>query len=124
MAAQLSLTWLEEIENGYNRRFAKLEMERSKLVLFPMNWTLVHPITKDSPLFGKTLQDLKEMHAEFLIMTVGYDESYNQNIHANISYIYSEIETDIKFKPMYLLSEDGPTKLYLDDLSEVVKLDS
>ncbi len=122
--AQMSLTWLKETSKGtFVRKYSKLKLEREKLDLFPMNWTLVHPITENSPLFGKTNDDLKKMHAEFLLMTIGYDESYNQKIHSNTSYIYSEIKTGVKFKQMYFLSEDGPTKLYLDDLSALIPLE-
>ncbi len=122
MSAQMSLTWIETTNGDSKRRFAKLNLEREELVLFPMNWTLVHPITEDSPLHEKTLDDLKNMHAEFLIMTMGYDESYNQNIHANSSYTYDEILTGVKYKPMYVASEDGPAKLYLDDLDAVTTI--
>lgn len=121
--AQLTMTWLEQTETGYRRYYEGLPLERNRIVLFPLNWTLVHPITKDSPLYNKTLDDLKKLHAEFLIMTTGFDESYNQVIHANSSYICSELATDVKFKLMYTSSRRDVTKLNLDELDALIPLD-
>ncbi|MEL6924256.1 MAG: transporter, partial [Bacteroidota bacterium] len=86
------------------------------------NWTLVHPIKKDSPLFGKSLEELKAMHTEILVMVTGFDESYNQTIHADSSYICTEILEGHRFKPMYQSTNGEATRLYLDDLDEVVAI--
>lgn len=122
LAAQVSMTWLEKTEKGFKRRFASLKLERNQIVLFPLNWTIVHPITKDSPMYGKSLETMKEMRAEILVMISGYDESYNQRIHANTSFIPKEIETGVRFKPMYTSSNEKATRLYLDDLETVLPL--
>ncbi len=48
-----------ENENGKPvRRFDVLELERRKVAIFPLSWTIVHPIDKDSPLYGLTEDDL------------------------------------------------------------------
>jgi inward rectifier potassium channel len=122
ITAQMTMTWLEKQRGGYKRNYASLDLERNKIVLFPLNWTIVHPITKDSPLYGKSREDLKRMHTEFLIMLTGFDESYNQVIHANSSYICKEVFTEVKFKPMYTSSNEDMTELHLDDLDEVIDL--
>lgn len=124
--AQLAMTWLEETETETRRFYASLPLERKTIVLFPLNWTLVHPITESSPLYGKSLNDLKRLQAEFLVMTTGFDESYNQVIHSNTSYICSELATNVRFKLMYTSStdEDEITILNLDDLDELVPLGS
>ncbi|HHH49802.1 MAG TPA: transporter [Saprospiraceae bacterium] len=122
VSAQITMTWLEDLGNETKRRFKRLNLERNKIILFPMNWTIVHPITEKSPLYNKTLDDLKKMNAEFLVMISAYDESYNQSIHDNSSYTWREIKSGFRFKPMYTTSGKGPTKLYLDDLSEVIKV--
>jgi hypothetical protein len=38
---------------------------------FPGSWTIVHPITDESPLFGMSQEELLEKHAEFLILIKG-----------------------------------------------------
>ena len=36
------------------RRFDNLTLERAEVMFFPLSWTVVHPITADSPLAGAT----------------------------------------------------------------------
>lgn len=122
VSTQITMTWLEEVNGKNKRKFSRLNLERNKIILFPMNWTIVHPITEDSPLYGKTLKDLKNMNAEFLVMIKAYDESYNQPIHDNSSYTWKEIHSGAKFKPMYTTLGKGPTKLYLDELNDVLEI--
>lgn len=44
-------------EKGSARVYRPLELERESVVLFPLNWTVVHPISEQSPLFGKTKEE-------------------------------------------------------------------
>lgn len=122
MNAQMTMTWIEEKNGATQRRYAKLNLERDRAFLFPLNWTLVHPIIEGSPLHGKSLSEIKDMHAEFIVLVYGHDDSYNQTIHANSSYICKEIREGVKFKMMYSSENGKTTELYLDDLSEVVEL--
>jgi inward rectifier potassium channel len=120
--AQMTMTWIVEKNGKTQRRYEKLNLERDNAFLFPLNWTLVHPINKNSPLFNKTLQDIQAIHAEFLVIVSGHDESYNQKIHANSSYICNEIQEGVKFKMMYASENGKTTELYLDELSSVEEI--
>ena len=60
------------------RRYDQLKLERTRVVFFPLSWTIVHPITEDSPLWGCTHEDLIEQDAEFLILMSGIDETFAQ----------------------------------------------
>lgn len=122
--ANLTLSWFDDNDiQGRKRRFYRMPLERSEVVLFPLNWTLVHPITEDSPLYNKTHQELKEMQVEVIVMLSGFDESYNETIYSNTSYIWSDIEHGQKFIPMYRTDEMGNTLLLLDCLDKTEKLD-
>jgi inward rectifier potassium channel len=44
--------------DGAARRYDQLKLERTRVVFFPLSWTIVHPITEESPLWGCTHQDL------------------------------------------------------------------
>lgn len=123
LEATVIFTWLEAKGEEMKRHYANLKLERSKVFLFPLNWTIVHPITKESPLFGKTLAEIAAMHGEFMIMLKGFDESYNQLIHTNTSYIGKDMETDVKFHPMYTSSADSPTVLHLDCIDKLLPLE-
>lgn len=109
VSARVVLTWLE----GERRRFAPLELERDNVPLFPLNWTVVHPITETSPIFGWTQNDYCRRHSELLITIDGYDETFAQNIHINNSYLYNEIEWNVRFQPMYF-EREMTTELHLD----------
>lgn len=122
LKAQMVMTWFEEKNGRTQRRYTALDLERDNVFLFPLNWTLVHPINENSPLHRKTLQEIKSMHAEFLVIVSGHDESYNQTIHANSSYICKEIQEGVKFKMMYASENGKTTELYLDELSAVEKI--
>src|SRR5471032_3029995 len=41
-------------------RFYDLKLEREQTGVFALSWTIMHPITESSPLFGKTRQDLHD----------------------------------------------------------------
>lgn len=107
--ARLVLTWLE----GGRRRFAPLTLERDTVPLFPLNWTIVHPITEDSPIAGWSKEDYCQRQSELLIMVEGYDEIHAQSVHVNNSYLHSEIVWNARFQPMYF-EREMTTELHLD----------
>jgi inward rectifier potassium channel len=117
--AQVSLTWIEDIKGDKKRRFAGLALERKRIFLFPLNWTIVHPIEQNSPLYGKTMDDLREMQVEFLILIKGYDETYAQTVHANGSYTYQELREAKGFSPMYETDPEKGTILHLDKIDDL-----
>ena len=56
-----------EIEGGKEiRRFYPLELERSRIAMFPMAWTIVHPVSEGSPLHAKTQHDLQRRHGDLV----------------------------------------------------------
>jgi inward rectifier potassium channel len=120
--ARMVLTWLEINGSDIKRRFAPLKLERDKVPLFPLNWTVVHPISEDSPIYDWTEEDFDERHSELLIMIEGYDESFAQQIHINNSYTHDEIIWNAKFQPMYFEAPSS-TELHLDRIGEHVLLE-
>src|SRR5712671_871944 len=59
--------------DGMARRYDQLKLERTKVVFFPLSWTIVHPIDESSPLWGVTHAELVEQDAEFDILMGGID---------------------------------------------------
>src|SRR6185503_10688057 len=55
------------IDGDGGRRFHDLPLERDRVVLFPLSWTIVHPIDERSPLQGITERELHDLDAEFFI---------------------------------------------------------
>ncbi len=83
------------------RQFVGLDLERQKVVFFPLSWTLVHPIDESSPLFGVTEGDLLDSNAEVLILLSGIDETFSQLVHTRSSYQANEIIWQAKFNDVY-----------------------
>lgn len=122
LEAKVTMSWIETKNGIRQRRFAGLPLERDKVFLFPLNWTIVHPIDEHSPLYEKTLKDLSRMQAEFLILIEGHDETFAQTVHTNSSYTCREMLYDVRFQPMYF-TKGGRTVLELDRISEVEEVE-
>jgi inward rectifier potassium channel len=118
--AQVVITYLEKNDDGKpERRFKALKLERDKVFLFPLNWTIVHPFEKDSPLYKKSEEEVKEMNAEVLILLKGFDETFAQEVHSNSSYTWDEVQWNAKFKMMYHDDEEKGMILELDKIDHL-----
>jgi inward rectifier potassium channel len=89
------------------RRYYPLKLEREGVVFFPLSWTIVHNIEKDSPLFGVTQDDLCASGAEFLILLTGMDETFSQVVNARSSYRADEVVWDAKFSDIFVYDPEG-----------------
>lgn len=106
------------------RSYVPLELERPSVVLFPLNWTIVHPITKDSPLYGKTHEELTQMDAQFIIVLKGYDDTFSQEINALHAYEPEDMIWNARFDMMYEADKDGSTILDMKKMNNVRKLEA
>ncbi len=105
-------------ENGIKKRkYQSMKLETAKVVMMPLNWTLVHKIDSDSPMFDMSKEDFQNAQLEVLVMAKAFDESYNQELHFRTSWLYSEIVWNAKFKIPYTLTE-GNTVLDLKKLDD------
>lgn len=112
--ARLLLMTVEFIGDRLQRRFTALELERSQILFFPLTWTVVHPIDKNSPLYGKTKEDLERLQAEVMIMLKGIDDTFGQTVHVRYSYRYDEIVWGAKFAPAFEVETGGDLLVELD----------
>jgi len=100
------------------RRFLPLPLERSKISLFPTNWTVVHPIDEASPLFGLNDSDLRNSQAEFIVLIKAFDDTFSQTIYQRTSYTAEEVRWGVRFTPMSAFAEDGGMAMDLHLLDE------
>ncbi len=106
--------------DGKGRRYTQLKLERTRVVFFPLSWTIVHPIDESSPLWGWAYEDLVRTDAEFLILVSGIDETFAQTVHARSSYKWSEIVAGRKFSTIYNpVDKDGTISIDVSKLSDV-----
>lgn len=101
MEARVTLTWVEANGSKLRRRFERLDLELESIHLFPLNWTIIHVIDKNSPLFGMTKKEMIERHMELLILVKGFDDTYSQKIHSRRSYSFTELVDGARFIQMY-----------------------
>jgi inward rectifier potassium channel len=109
--ATLTLSF-NDPETG-NRRFARLDLERSQIHLFPSSWTVVHPITGTSPFHGMSAADLLNAKVEIIVLIKAFDDTFSQTIYARTSYRADEIRWGARFLPMTSPLGGGMTLLDL-----------
>ena len=102
---------------GGGRSYHELPLEREKVAIFPLSWTIVHPIDDSSPLAGLSLEDLAACDAEFLVLLTGFDETFAQTVHARSSYRTEEVVYGARFDSMF--DHDERTGLLGVDLARI-----
>lgn len=115
--ATVSLSYCDR-ESG-SRRFVGLALERGKINLFPSSWTVVHPITEESPFFAMREADFREAEAEVIVLIKAFDDTFAQTIYARTSYQAEEVRWAAKFAPMTTTLEDGMSQMDLNLLDHV-----
>lgn len=111
---------VSQIING-KVKFDNLKLEYDKITFFTTSWTINHPITEDSPLYGMTEKDLRDSNAEFFILIKGFDDTFAQIVHSRSSYKFSEIIWGAKFVSIYSDPEEGKTIIDLSKISTFTK---
>jgi inward rectifier potassium channel len=121
---QVIMTRIEHMADGAKtRKFYELELERSRVNFLSLSWTVVHPITHNSPMSGWNNEDIKLGETEFLILIKGYDDTFNQTVYSRSSYWHNEIIWGARFLSMYDNEEEGITTLRLDRIDDIQKVD-
>ena len=73
-------------EGALKTKFFTAALDISKAITLTSNWTLVHIINEESPLFGLTKEDIKNAELELLIFLQGFDESFSNTVISRSSY--------------------------------------
>jgi inward rectifier potassium channel len=119
LEVRLMLMTVEMRDGRPHRNYKLLELERSQVLFLPLTWTVVHPVDRESPLWGRTAADLMSDQAEFLILIKGYDDTFNQTVLARYSYRHDEILWDRRFAPAFFVDDAGDLVLELKKVGEV-----
>nr|WP_294898866.1 ion channel [uncultured Pedobacter sp.] len=99
------------------RRFLPLELERDEINLLTLSWTIVHPITENSPLKELSPQNLIEGQAEFVVMLKAFDDSFSQTVHSRTSYKAEEVVFNAEFDKIISTDENGVAIIAMDKIS-------
>lgn len=95
---EVTLSYVDLERN--KRTFKLLELEISRINLFAMSWTVVHPIDEESPFYGLGLAELERRDIELVILLKAFEASFSSTVYRRQSYKASEILFGKKFAPM------------------------
>ena len=110
------------LEDGQMKnKFYSMPLDITKATTMTANWTLVHVINEESPLFGFSKEDMVNAQAELLIFVQGFDESFANTVVSRASYNYEEFVYGARFAPMYHPNENNTsTVLHIDKLDDYI----
>ncbi|NJM56473.1 MAG: ATP-sensitive inward rectifier potassium channel 10 [Synechococcales cyanobacterium RU_4_20] len=115
LEAQLKVYLLrDEIsqEGQAMRRFYQLDLIQNETPRFTLGWTVMHPITPASPLYGETIASLEQRQATILVSLSGLDETIMQPLHARQVYAVQDLRWNHRFVDMIYNTAGGDR--YLD----------
>ena len=119
LEARVLLMTVDRNGGEARRSYSLLKLEREKVLFLPLTWTVVHPIDRESPLWGKTAADLDRLQAEVLILLKGYDDTFNQTVIARHSYRHDEMAWGARFAPAFSVNPEGDLVLELRKVGEL-----
>ncbi len=121
--AQVLFSYLVNEEGRPVRRFHRLPLERNKVTFFPLTWTIVHPIDKESPLYGLTGEECALAEAEILVLLTGTEESFSQRVHTRTSYKPDEIVWNAMFENVFEQLDGGPITADVSRIRDIRRLE-
>src|SRR5690242_14288455 len=105
------------------RRAHDLELARGGSALFSHAWTAIHPVTRESPLFGESAQSLATGEAELIVTLTGFDEGLTRTIHARHGYAARQIRWGARFADIVKLLPSGGRAVDYRRFHEIVAVD-
>ncbi len=110
LQAAVSLSLLRDevtAEGEVMRRFHDLALARAATPVFALTFTVMHPITTSSPLFGANAESLAAGDAEFVVSVTGIDETMSLTVHARHSWGAEDIRWGQRFSDILGWLDDG-----------------
>lgn len=117
--AKITLGMSVEEEGKLTNKFYSLDLEFAKVNSLSLSWTLVHPITEESPLCNLKKEDFAAISGEIFVFIKTFDDMFSTIVASSSSYTFDEIVYGAKFIPMFSRNADNSkTILDLDKLNE------
>lgn len=106
-ARMMVLREMRTPEGHVMRRFTDLPLARSFSPIIALSWTLIHLIDEESPLWGKSLEELKAEAVSIFISVGGYDEAISAWVVDRKTYSSDRLLYGHAFEDIMSDSEDG-----------------
>jgi inward rectifier potassium channel len=114
---EVVFSYNEEVNGKTERKFFQLELERRRVSILTLSWTVVHPLDENSPIKDITPEELKKALAGFSVVLKTFDDTFSQTVHSRTTYQYDDLVWDAKFKPAFERDDDGRVVLDLSKIS-------
>jgi inward rectifier potassium channel len=122
--AKVTLGIQLEEKGVITNKFFILDLEMDKVNSLNLSWTLVHPITESSPIYGFTDADFKNTTGEIIVFMKAFDDMFSNSVVKRTSYTFDEVVYGAKFDLMYTRSvDDTKTILEIDKLNSFKRVD-
>jgi inward rectifier potassium channel len=95
------------LEGIVMRRFEELKLVRERTSLFALSWTIMHPITEESPLYGADSTMLYDDQMEIVVLLSGTDETLADVIYARYAYGPDDIVWGHRFVDVLSMTPQG-----------------
>lgn len=119
---KITLALRIEEDGQMKNKFFDLPLEIAKANTLATNWTLVHMINENSPLYNFSKEDIESAQSELLIFVQGFDESFSNTVISRASYSFAVFVYGAKFAPMFHPNENNSsTVLHIDKLDDYVE---
>ncbi len=109
-------------EEEFNKDYFSLPLETDTVNFFPLTWTLVHKIDKNSPLFNVSFEELKKRNSEVIVMVETFDETFGQMVIQKHSYAQEQLITGKKFDRNFRMDKNGQLVLHIDELNNLTSI--
>jgi inward rectifier potassium channel len=97
-----------------------LPLVRERSQAFTRSWTAMHSITKDSPLYGVTDEQMAKEELEFVVSLMGTDDTSLQPVHARRHYGHDEVIWGARHADVLTELPDGSIVLDLRKFHDTV----
>ncbi len=107
-------------------RMIDLKLTRERSPAMSRSWTVLHPITPDSPLYGATPESLARDEVELVVTLVGTDDTSLQPVHARSRYLDRDIVWGARHADVLSEGPDGRLTLdvrQFDELTETAAIE-
>lgn len=119
---RVNLAWFEDIGSQREREFHELALERNSVEYFPLHWTVVHPITIDSPLRRVTPELLAAAQPELFVHVTAHEDTFSTQVTSRTSYVSEDFRWDVKFASIFVSATDGVIAIDVDRLDRLDRL--
>jgi inward rectifier potassium channel len=98
VSAKIVYSYMSKETN--KRHFVNLKLEIENINFLALSWTIVHPLDEDSPMHNMSLENIKDLDGEFLVLIKATNETNNQIVYSRTSFKHHDMIENVKFVPI------------------------